>query len=503
VRPFRAAGAHSAAALGTLVAAVCFGGEPLPVPCVICPPGAAGSAEHQIAGTYAGMLPAPLASALGVASCGTASCHGGPKAGNHDVQSFAYTIWMNDDPHARAYEVLHEPRSRRMARLLGLGEAHRAGTCLACHSMQNTSRQPLPPEVLADGVGCSSCHGDSTRWQQIHYLPEWKQLSVAERAALGYRDLGSVAARVTNCIPCHVGDASQEVNHDLIAAGHPRLAFEFAAYQRLWPRHWSPSGKVESRPDFTERSWALGQAATLEAVARLLVVRAERAAADLAAGRPHRWPEFAEFDCYACHKALGPDSSVAHAGRFRNPFPGQPAWQPWSVSAGRLLDTAAATTPMPGTATVGTSVVDIRKVLEADWSVADRERLDRVILEARGLARSARQAAQALESRDRIVLDVSHDRLDALVANQPPEWRFWDAAVQTLLAMEAAGGGPARIGVWQYDQRPAATAGTRQAIEELRDSLRFPPGSDSPQGFSPVRFNHDRVAVPLPPAVQQ
>ena len=158
---------------------------------------------------------------------------------------------------------------------------------------------------------------------------------------------------------------------------------------------------------------------------------------------------------------------------------------------------------MPGTATVGTSVVDIRKVLEADWSVADRERLDRVILEARGLARSARQAAQALESRDRIVLDVSHDRLDALVANQPPEWRFWDAAVQTLLAMEAAGGGPARIGVWQYDQRPAATAGTRQAIEELRDSLRFPPGSDSPQGFSPVRFNHDRVAVPLPPAVQQ
>jgi hypothetical protein len=140
--------------------------------------------------------------------------------------------------------------------------------------------------------------------------------------------------------------------------------------------------------------------------------------------------------------------------------------------------------------------------LEPDWSVTDKERLDRVLLEARGLARAARQATQELESRDRIVLDVSHDRLDALVADAPPEWRFWDAAVQTLLVMEAAGGGPARIGVWRSDQRQAATADTRQAIEELRDSLRFPPGADSPQGFSPVRFNRDRVAVPLPEAVR-
>lgn len=479
----------------------CAVAEPLPAPCAICPPGAAGTPDQAGGGSYAGMQPGAVSNALGVASCGTVSCHGGPKAGNHDVQSFAFTIWMNDDPHARAYEVLHEPRSKRMARLLGLGEAHRARECLSCHSMQNASRAALPPEVLADGVGCSSCHGDSTQWQQIHYLPEWKRLSIAEREALGYRDLGSVTARINNCIPCHVGDASQEVNHDLIAAGHPRLSFEFAAYQRLWPRHWTPSGKVESQPDFTERSWALGQAATLEAVAKLLEVRTERAAADLAAERPHRWPEFAEFDCYACHKALGPGSYAAHAGRFQNPFPGQPSWQPWYVSAGRLLDTAAATATAPGTRSVGASVVDIRRALEPDWSVADKERLDRVLLEARGLARAARRASQELEARDRIVLDVSHDRLDDLVTSAPPEWRFWDAAVQTLLVMEAAGGGPARIGVWRSDQRQAATAETRRALEELRDSLRFPPGVDSPQGFSPVRFNRERAAVPLPAAV--
>ena len=234
---------------------------------------------------------------LGAGGCATAGCHAAPIEGHLPWES-AYTVWATHDRHTRAYEVLHEPRSQRMARLLGLGEAHRARECLACHSMQNESRGPLPPEVLADGVGCSSCHGDSTQWQQIHYLPDWKRLSIAEREALGYRDLGSVATRVNNCIPCHVGDASQEVNHDLIAAGHPRLSFEFAAYQRLGPRHWQPSGKVESQPDFTARSWALGQAATLEAVAKLLEVRVERATADLSAERPHRWPEFAEFSSY-------------------------------------------------------------------------------------------------------------------------------------------------------------------------------------------------------------
>jgi len=70
---------------------------------------------------------------------------GGPKSGNHDLQRFSYTIWMSDDPHARA--------------------------CLACHSVQDKSRMLLPVAVLADGVGCASCHGDSTRWQQIHSQP--------------------------------------------------------------------------------------------------------------------------------------------------------------------------------------------------------------------------------------------------------------------------------------------------------------------------------------------
>jgi hypothetical protein len=90
---------------------------------------------------YAGMVPDRAVAAVGVASCATVSCHGGPLAGNHDVQSFAATIWAGDDPHARAYEVLHSDRSQRMARLLGIGPPHRAEQCLACHSVQDTARE--------------------------------------------------------------------------------------------------------------------------------------------------------------------------------------------------------------------------------------------------------------------------------------------------------------------------------------------------------------------------
>ena len=452
---------------------------------------------------YPGMVPGRAVAALGVASCATVSCHGGPVAGNHAVQSFAATIWAGHDPHARAYEVLHDERSQRMARLLGIGPPQRARQCLVCHAVQDMAPEPLPLEVLADGVGCAACHGDAGRWQQVHTLPVWKTLSPESRQALGYRDLTTPQARVATCVRCHVGDAVHEVNHDLIAAGHPRLLFEFAAYQRLEPRHWSPRGKAESAADFTARSWSAGQAVTLAAVADLLAVRVQRARAAVAAGQPHRWPEFAEFDCYSCHRTLGPDTNAAAREPVaRQPRPGQPAWQPWQVAGGRLLraglegPVAIAGTPA---ADLERSVVDIRRLLDDRWAAADVERLDRVLLEARGLGRAARRAAAAIDERPLVEIDAAHGTLDGLVAAEPADWRTWDAAVQTALALQAGReGGAAEIGVWRAaGQRRAATASEpRRSLDELRATLRFPPGADSPGPFDSGGFHRQRGQVP-------
>jgi hypothetical protein len=459
--------------------------------------------DPYAAETYAGMVPDRAAAAIGVSSCATGSCHGGPRAGNHDVQSFAATIWSDDDKHSRAYEVLHSDRSKRMARLLGIGEPHRAQQCLACHSMQDVSRQPLPQAVLADGVGCASCHGDSTHWQQLHTLAAWRSLSPEARESLGYRDLSTPAARARTCVRCHVGDERHDVHHDLIAAGHPRLFFEFAAYQRLEPRHWSPRDKAESAADFTERSWAVGQAVALEAVGALLASRARHASAAGEAGGRQRWPEFAEFDCYSCHRTLGPDSGTAlQDPPLRNPQPGQPSWQPWYAAAARLLRAeleGPAVTAGTTAAEVERHASDLRRLLATDWPRADQERLRRVVLEAQGLAGAAGRLAAEIDARPVVALDRSPATLDAIVAADPAEWRTWDAAVQSYLAMEAArSGGAAEVGVWRYcSQSQAVPASeTRRSLDRLRESLRFPPDQDSPGPFDPLRYHRTRGEVP-------
>ena len=428
---------------------------------------------------------------LAVSSCSSTACHGGPKAGNHDVHSFAATLWIDGDPHARAYEVLHDPRSQRMARLLGIGPAHEARQCLACHSVQAESRAPLPKDVLADGVGCAACHGDATQWEGRHFLPEWKTLSPDERAALGYRDLGSPRERAATCVRCHVGAADREVDHDLIAAGHPRLFFELATFQRLWPRHWSPRGRAEATADFTARSWAVGQAAALEAVAELLDTRARRAArpaSEPEASHARRWPEFAEFDCYSCHQSLGPNAG-AHADRSRPRPPGSPTWQPWYVAAALLLDEQAGA-DSSAARELAAEVAEVRRLFDASWAAADEERLRRIRFEARGMAAAAHRLAAELSARPVVVLDGTPASFDRLVAARPDEWHRWDGAVQMLLALEASrAGGPAR-----HDGRPPARV--RSALEALRDSLRFPPGVDAPLGFDAARFQRDRADIP-------
>ena len=453
---------------------------------------------------YAGMVPDRSVAALGVASCATVSCHGGPLSGNRDVQSFAATIWASHDRHARAYEVLHSERSQRMARLLGIGPPHRAQQCLVCHSVQDMAPTRLPQEVLADGVGCAACHGDATHWQPVHMLPEWKTLPRESRVKLGYRDLSTPLDRVQTCVRCHVGDAQHEVNHDLIAAGHPRLFFEFAAYQRLEPRHWSPQGKAEASADFTARSWSVGQAATLAAVADLLATRAERAHDAVGSGNAHRWPEFAEFDCYSCHRTLGTDTNAAsREPALRRPRPGQPSWQPWQVAGARLLRAGMeGGTPIAGTAATDLerSAVDIQTLLDTQWAAADRERLSRVLMEARGLAVAARRNAADINGRTLIAVDASDATLDAITATHPADWETWDAAVQTYLAMEAGRqGGPATIGVWRSGHQPAvvvSTSASRRSLDDLRASLRFPPAADTPGPFDHRNFQRARRGVP-------
>jgi hypothetical protein len=97
-----------------------------------------------------------------------------------------------------------------------------------------------------------------------------------------------------------------------------------------------------------------------------------------------------------------------------------------------------------------------------------------------------------------VVVDSSHETLDALVAAHPAEWQTWDAGAQTSLALEAGrAGGPATIGVWRSGgRRAAAVTEPRHSLDALRDSLRFPPGVDSPGPADSGSFHRLRREVP-------
>src|SRR5262249_41149913 len=108
-----------------------------------------------------------------------------------------------------------------------------------------------------------------------------------------------LAARTHTCMKCHVGDSSQEVDHVLIAAGHPRLRFEYGAYYANYPRHWAPLGEKETDPTYEAFTWALGQVVTARSALELLIARASDEPS-----RVRNWPEFSEYDCTACHHDL-------------------------------------------------------------------------------------------------------------------------------------------------------------------------------------------------------
>ena len=74
---------------------------------------------------------------------------------------------------------------------------------------------------------------------------------------------------------CHVGTPDANVDHDMIAAGHPPLRFEFSSYLANLPPHWdvakdrqknSPGGETLFEP----LAWVTGQNISSAAAAELL-----------------------------------------------------------------------------------------------------------------------------------------------------------------------------------------------------------------------------------------
>src|SRR5438132_918587 len=69
---------------------------------------------------------------LGAGSCASAACHG--NQGAVGAAGSEYPTWAAHDKHARAYDVLLQPRSVNIMSRLGRANAHEDTQCLSCHA---------------------------------------------------------------------------------------------------------------------------------------------------------------------------------------------------------------------------------------------------------------------------------------------------------------------------------------------------------------------------------
>ncbi len=279
----------------------------------------------------------------------------------------------------------------------------------------------------AQGIGCESCHGAAEHWLARHYE---RDISRAELQALGMHDTKDLRVRAAVCAGCHVGDERRDMNHDMIAAGHPPLRFELSAYHDMIRlKHWSDAERIE-QPHFKARLWAAGQVVGAEAALALLESRAARAVPlDKAAtsGRgdlPTPWPEFSEFDCFACHQRLRP-LKAATSGRgssavpLRAIVPGIPGWQPWNLAL-------AEQTLEPG------AVALLRERLGRSLTT-DAVAVQRLAAQARVAFRDHASSAPIFDAEG-----LRGEQLATFIERQIGPGQSWAASSQQLLALQAA-----------------------------------------------------------------
>ena len=279
--------------------AVVLVGATLPSQAYQNPSGPVGSADPW------GVLPLTQASnrALGAPSCSASACHGGPAAGVssvHALRGSEYPLWIESDPHARSWRTLNSDRSveilERLQILIDGKIANPSAyqNCLACHNTSTalTSDGILP--AIPEGVGCEACHGPAEAWRDLHYQGPGSVQAAIEQ--LGMVNTASERVRAKACSLCHVGGPDRDMNHDIIAAGHPALYFDYATYLKAYPKHWreethNPSALALER-------WLIGQVTKADSELELIETR-------IASAHPHSiWPEFSNQQCTSCHQPL-------------------------------------------------------------------------------------------------------------------------------------------------------------------------------------------------------
>lgn len=437
--------------------------------------------EPLNAGTRFDQLSAPLVRTdlrlTNSASCAASACHGGSRPGVANPAASRvseYPLWLQRDPHAQSWRTFCGEASVTILERLQIMQDGKIvdkpgyDNCLACHNSTRQFAEVRSAEHWREGVGCSNCHGPAEKWNLTHYQPNWNGLDAVSAGFVRAKDM---LARARMCASCHVGDRDRDMNHDMIAAGHSPLYYEFATFHERQPKHWRDEleGDVSR---YEAQQWLAGQLAALDASLVLLEARAtERLPVS-------RWPEFAAYDCQACHQQLRFGEPAFHpvaAGSAE-----YSRWNRWGVEELlRLRRTQGEHTTLDGRLEVA-----LIKLTSAMQSAAGSD-AGKVKLAARE-ARLALDAwlgdAAGLEE----LRQFSAHRLRAVAISagrHKPNLQTWETATQFYLASIAARHSWSKhvASGSSWAVAPPAQIEQLSSARELRDMLTFAKGTQSPQ----------------------
>lgn len=234
---------------------------------------------------------------VGTVNCANSSCHGSiaPWSDSHVLQN-EYTTWLRLDKHAKAYSVLQNQQSRKIAKNLGLKQpAHEAKECLDCHSHNPAPKLQGERHIVAEGVGCEACHGPAEKWIASHVMDG---ATHADNVKNGMYPTNNPVDQAKLCLSCHFGDENRFVTHRVMAAGHPRISFELGTFATIAPAHYQIDDDWRKRKGDYQgiKIWAIGQALASKQLLDAL--------ADPQRGRDGLFPELVLFDCHACHHPM-------------------------------------------------------------------------------------------------------------------------------------------------------------------------------------------------------
>jgi Cytochrome c554 and c-prime len=185
---------------------------------------------------------------LGAQSCASTSCHGGGGAKQNQL-----LVWSLKDFHShRPAATLATARSKQIASVLDIKDPTADVRCTTCHAPLHEVSETLRGEnfKVSEGVSCESCHGAAENWIRAHTR---KDFTSADRLAAGLRDLPNLYVRANTCVACH-----QNVDNDILKAGHPELIFELDGQSVAEPKHWSAEKNGNGA-----QAWLVGQAVAL------------------------------------------------------------------------------------------------------------------------------------------------------------------------------------------------------------------------------------------------